>query len=103
MDELLRSNKWPCCFSSSDTTGEKPFEEFYVDDDVIDWERFNNVGVTQHLPERVDFMALEEFLDFARAAKSHKGITKAEYVREFEKVIPTLCHSERHKVLDEKM
>lgn len=35
--------RWPCCFSLSDTSGEKPFEEFFDPSETVDDARFHNV------------------------------------------------------------
>ena len=32
---LPSTGKWPCLFTSSDTTGEKDFEEFFTDKEVL--------------------------------------------------------------------
>ncbi|MCW9067877.1 MAG: UDP-N-acetylglucosamine 4,6-dehydratase, partial [Sulfurimonas sp.] len=42
---LPKEGKWPCLFTSSDTTGEKDFEEFFTDKEVLDMQRFENLGV----------------------------------------------------------
>jgi FlaA1/EpsC-like NDP-sugar epimerase len=39
---LPTQGKWPCLFTASDTTGEKDFEEFFTDKEVIDTAKFNN-------------------------------------------------------------
>ena len=33
--KLISRNKWPVYFFDSDTTGEKDFEEFYTEDEVV--------------------------------------------------------------------
>jgi FlaA1/EpsC-like NDP-sugar epimerase len=103
IDELLPKKKWPCYFTPSDTTGEKPFEEFYGRDDTLDLDRFKAVGIIQQSADAVDRTAVEEFLRFARAAKLNRWIKKEHYVAEFQKVIPTLGHVEKDNVLDGKM
>ena len=40
--ELSKQKKWPCLFVNSDTTGEKDFEEFFTDKEVLDMNRFLN-------------------------------------------------------------
>jgi hypothetical protein len=35
-----RGRGWPCYFFDSDTTGEKPFEEFFVDGQDLDLARY---------------------------------------------------------------
>jgi len=47
---LPDQGKWPCYFFDSDTTGEKDFEEFYTDKEVLDMERFSNIGVIKNEP-----------------------------------------------------
>lgn len=40
----------PCLFTSSDTTGEKDFEEFYTKDELLDMDRFDSLGVIKNKP-----------------------------------------------------
>ena len=42
--KLPDEGKWPCLFTVSDTTGEKAYEEFYTENEVLDMEKFNNIG-----------------------------------------------------------
>ena len=49
---LFTANKqWPCYFFKSDETGEKDFEEFFTDNEDLDMERFETVGVIRNQPE----------------------------------------------------
>src|SRR5690606_8434020 len=45
---LPQQGKWPCLFTESDTTGEKDFEEFFTDKEVLDMDRFENLGVIKN-------------------------------------------------------
>ena len=45
--QLIASKYWPCYFFKSDTSGEKDFEEFYTDDEVIDMKRFKNLELSK--------------------------------------------------------
>ena len=45
---LPQQGKWPCLFAGSNTTGEKDFEEFFTDNEVLDMERFTNLGVIKN-------------------------------------------------------
>ena len=38
--ELIITNRWPCYFFKSDTSGEKDFEEFFTDNEILDMNRF---------------------------------------------------------------
>ena len=48
VDDLMKQKKWPCLFTRSDTTGEKDFEEFFTDTEVLDLESFQNLGVIKN-------------------------------------------------------
>jgi len=43
-DEIIRLGRCPCLFTVSDTTGEKPFEEFFTDSKNPDFESYSGVG-----------------------------------------------------------
>ncbi|HAV4059307.1 TPA: UDP-N-acetylglucosamine 4,6-dehydratase, partial [Acinetobacter baumannii] len=45
---LPKQGKWPCLFTGSTTTGEKDFEEFFTDNETLDMQRFNNLGVIKN-------------------------------------------------------
>ena len=34
-ETLPKEGKWPCLFTSSDTTGEKDFEEFFTENETV--------------------------------------------------------------------
>jgi len=48
---FIANKQWPCYFFKSDTTGEKDFEEFFTDNEDLDMERFETVGVVRNQPE----------------------------------------------------
>ena len=47
-DELIDSKRWPCYFFKSDTSGEKDFEEFFTDNEILDMDRFQNLGIIKN-------------------------------------------------------
>ncbi len=100
--ELIPQRKWPCCFSKSDTTGEKEYEEFYVEGELLDMDRFQNIGVTKRSP-LMDTEPIDAFIRFCCNAKSDPHGTKEDYVRAVLEVVPTLQHVETGKNLDRRM
>jgi UDP-N-acetylglucosamine 4,6-dehydratase len=42
------SQQWPCLFTKSDTTGEKDFEEFFTENETLDMDRFQNLGIIKN-------------------------------------------------------
>ncbi|MCC6525620.1 MAG: polysaccharide biosynthesis protein [Polyangiaceae bacterium] len=101
--ELIPQRKWPCWFFRSDTSGEKPFEEFHTAAEKLDFARFAHIGIVKQSEADVDGRAVADFLRFATAARSDPEIGKADYVRELRRVVPDLDHIETGKNLDQKM
>lgn len=107
---------WPCYFFKSDTTGEKEFEEFFAQDERLVLDRFKRVGIvkgTEDGGRKAEDggrgaedggleVAIHAFLNFVREAKTDPTITKADYVREIQKLVPTLQHHETGKNLDQR-
>ncbi|MEA1988827.1 MAG: UDP-N-acetylglucosamine 4,6-dehydratase [Pseudomonadota bacterium] len=104
--ELTKSlpdqGKWPCLFTASDTTGEKDFEEFFTDKEILDMERFTNLGVIKNEPV-YDQIKLALFEQTIAQMKKNKQWTKQEIVKLFHQMIPDFGHKETGKYLDGKM
>ena len=102
MHTLPQQKLWPCLFTISDTTGEKDFEEFYTDKEVLDMSTFNNLGIIKN-----DFVEqntrLEYFNERILNLRSAKKWTKNDLVELFFYMIPDFGHLETGKYLDAKM
>jgi FlaA1/EpsC-like NDP-sugar epimerase len=99
---LPRQGKWPCLFSDSDTTGEKDFEEFFTQNEILDLDRYPHLGVIQNAPV-FNPESLEYFLSKIDELKSSKGWGKEDLVSLFNEMIPGFDHKEVGKYLDGKM
>ena len=99
---LPEQGKWPCLFTTSDTTGEKDFEEFYTEKEMLDMERFVNLGVIKNEPE-YDENQLNNFESNISKLKSSMKWNKKEIVGEFFKMIPEFDYYDNGKYLDGKM
>ena len=99
---LPEQGKWPCLFTKSDTTGEKDFEEFYTDKEVLDMDRFENLGVIKNEPE-YDENQLNNFESTISQLKSSMDWDKKSIVNEFFKMIPKFGYHDNGKYLDGKM
>ena len=95
-------NEWPCYFFESDTTGEKPFEEFHTENEKIILDRFSSIGVVEN-SRIIDSHMLDNFLKEIALLKTRNDWSKAEVVSVFQQVLPNFVHNELHKNLDEKM
>ncbi|TKJ32451.1 MAG: UDP-N-acetylglucosamine 4,6-dehydratase [Planctomycetes bacterium B3_Pla] len=101
-NELIPKKKWPCYFSKSDTTGEKAYEEFYVEDEKLDMDRYRNIGVIKR-DANVEEEPLKAFINFCREAKANSFVTKDDYVQAMRAIVPDLRHMETGNNLDNKM
>lgn len=99
---LPAQGKWPCLFTSSDTTGEKDFEEFYTDVEKLDMERFENLGIIKN-ECAFDENLLNLFEQKIAEMKTQRTWGKAELVALFHQMLPDFGHKETGKYLDGKM
>jgi FlaA1/EpsC-like NDP-sugar epimerase len=99
---LPHEKKWPCLFSKSDTTGEKDFEEFYVEGEKLDLVRFNNLGIVKSNLSFDDFK-LDLFSEKIKSLKQNLVWTKHDLLKEFVNILPGFDHKETGKYLDSKM
>lgn len=99
---LPAQGKWPCLFTSSDTTGEKDFEEFFTDKETLDMVRFDNLGIIKNDPLYQQEL-LELFEQKIGQMKTDRQWTKEEIVQLFFTMIPDFGHKETGKYLDSKM
>lgn len=99
---LPKEGKWPCLFTSSDTTGEKDFEEFFTENEQLDIERFENLGVIKNA-SGFDADLINKFEVAIASMKDKRAWTKQEIVELFFEMIPGFGHKETGKYLDGKM
>jgi FlaA1/EpsC-like NDP-sugar epimerase len=99
---LPEKGLWPCLFTSSDTTGEKDFEEFFTDSEILDMKRFENLGIIKS-EALYNKKLVEEFESAIALLKHKKDWTKGQLVELFHKMIPGFGHKETGKYLDGKM
>ncbi|HDR2707097.1 UDP-N-acetylglucosamine 4,6-dehydratase [Enterobacter mori] len=99
---LPAEGKWPCLFTSSDTTGEKDFEEFFTENETLDMERFCNLGIIKNEP-LYDPALLSHFEERIAEMKTSLEWNKDDIVKLFYEMIPDFGHKETGKYLDSKM
>lgn len=103
-EELKKgSNLYPVHYAVSDTTGEKPFEEFVTESETTDLNRFTSLGVIigKQIPDRVKIDKL--FLDLNEAFSPIKLSSKESIIRILKDYLPNFAHIETGKSLDSKM
>ncbi len=101
-DELIASKHWPCYFFKSDTSGEKDFEEFFTENEVLDLDRFKNLGVIKN-EANYRSNILDDFLEVIHGLRAQTVWEKASIVDLFNKMIPDFDHKDTGKYLDGRM
>lgn len=99
---LVGTQKWPCLFTASDTTGEKDFEEFFTENEQLDLTTYQGLGVVKN-NVAVDLSLLDQFAAAITQMKASQQWSKASIVSWFEKLLPDFNHLEKGKYLDSKM
>lgn len=94
--------EWPVVYFQSDTTGEKDFEEFYVEGESKDMERFEALGVITGSQHR-DRREVEDFILNMERIFSNEAFTKQDVVKALKEFLPNFEHEEKGKNLDQKM
>lgn len=100
--ELIARKQWPVYFFASDTTGEKDFEEFYTDTEILDMQRFSAIGVIKNEPV-IDEARLQHFQQRITEICAGNTWDKPEIVELFNYMIPNFQHKETGKYLDGRM
>lgn len=96
------SMRYPVHYSGSDTSGEKAYEEFYVESEKVDLARLKALGVItdKKIPDKNKIQKLFEQLT---AAFERVETTKEDIVKIMHEYLPEFQHMEAGKSLDSKM
>ena len=99
---LIQVKRWPVYFFTSDTTGEKSFEEFYTCKERINFSSFSDIGIISNSSyESVD--RLREFEQAIAKIRLDDAEAKEKIVSAFETLVPEFQHIELGKNLDQRM
>lgn len=96
------SKKYPVHFSESNTSGEKPFEEFYTDTEKVDMNRLNALGIIVD-KEISDRDRIEKLFSELKEEFEKEETTKNKIVQIIKDYLPNFEHIETGKSLDSKM
>ncbi|MBX9295169.1 UDP-N-acetylglucosamine 4,6-dehydratase [Chromobacterium piscinae] len=100
--ELISDKKWPCYFFKSDTTGEKDFEEFFTNKEVLNLDKFSDIGVIKNSAE-FNADQLHEFTLGIENLRRQASWSKSDLLKLFFDLIPDFMHKETGKYLDQRM
>jgi FlaA1/EpsC-like NDP-sugar epimerase len=96
------SKYYPVHYSLSDTTGEKPCEEFFVQSEEVSMNRFKSLGVIEKTSHH-SMSEINEFFTRLEMIFHESDFTKEQVVKAMESFLPNFHHEEKGKNLDQKM
>ena len=101
--QLFRGSRdYPVYFSVSDTTGEKPYEEFFTQTETVDMNKFSALGVITGIQKRSS-TEINEFIFELERLFNNDTLKKAEIIALLKKFLPNFEHEEKYKNLDGRM
>lgn len=105
-------SQWPVYYFESDTSGEKPVEEFYTAGEEVDLGRFTALGVVRtgpaaetagDDPAELDIDRMRRVRDELLALFERPDLDKAAIVDALSALVPTFSHVETGRGLDSRM
>ncbi|MBR5422076.1 MAG: UDP-N-acetylglucosamine 4,6-dehydratase [Lachnospiraceae bacterium] len=100
--ELKAEHRYPVYFFTSDTTGEKDYEEFFMAGEILDMDRFSSVGIIKKEAD-YDNDKLEYFTKQINMLCRRGCWSRDELVSLFREMLPEFSHKETGKFLDNRM
>lgn len=97
----LANKEYPILLFSSDTSGEKLYEEFFTEEEQLEMSKFASLGVIQNAPRR----SKEELNQIVAKVKSlfEQHVDKQDVVQLLNQLLPGFQHIETGTNLDQKM
>lgn len=99
---LTESSPYPVYFFSSDTSGEKLYEEFYTESDKVDLQQFESLGVIKNA-RKLPTDEIELCIKDLQQLMNSGSYDKQSIVDNLKKYLPDFQHIETGKGLDQKM
>ena len=99
---INENSSYPVYFFKSETSGEKLYEEFYSDTDVLNLNKFKSIGVITN-SERPDISEVNFIINHLISSFDNKKYDKSKLITSMNRIIPNFKHIETGKSLDQKM
>lgn len=93
---------YPVYYFESDTSGEKPFEEFYTETEIVDQQRFQALGIVKAKPTYT-LAELDSIFSQIRQLFQSNSTDKHSIIQLLTELLPNFQHIETGKNLDQKM
>ena len=94
------TSDYPIFFFKSNTSGEKKYEEFFSDDDIIDLNQFISLGIIESVSSNIRFdNVINDFTEIFQI----NSCEKSDIIKVLKKYAPEFSHAETGFNLDQKM
>jgi FlaA1/EpsC-like NDP-sugar epimerase len=97
-----KNNEYPVSYFNSDTTGEKPYEEFFTSKENVDFSLFKALGVIKETTAK-PVVEIDNMISSLNTILNDNNAKKNDIVKVMEKYIQGFNHIETGKNLDQKM
>ncbi len=100
MKHFKNGSNYPVYLFSTDTSGEKLYEEFFTEDDKVNWELYTNIGVIKEQKQHT-----HNVISILREASDlfNNNLSKESIIEFLNKYVSDFSHIEKGKHLDQKM
>jgi Predicted nucleoside-diphosphate sugar epimerases len=99
---MTQQDAYPVYYFSSDTSGEKLYEEFYTEQDELDLTSFSGLGVVKNASKQ-PLDKITRIIEDLKRLMNSESYDKADIVHLLKNYIPNFEHIETGKSLDQKM
>ncbi|WP_299099577.1 UDP-N-acetylglucosamine 4,6-dehydratase [uncultured Winogradskyella sp.] len=100
---LPKQGKWPCLFTTTNTTGEKEMEAFFTTTETVENNRFKSIGIIKNQALGNNDKNLKEFAHSINQLREKKSWNKTDLSRIIHNLLPNFNHLETETYLDHKM
>jgi FlaA1/EpsC-like NDP-sugar epimerase len=101
--KITNTKIWPCYFSLSETTGEKPVEQFFSNNEELELDLFKSIGIIKGVIDPGLIDKIEHFRRRIEDFKKEKIWSRNLLIKIFKETIEEFQHLEKGKFLDDKM
>ena len=100
--KMVDSSNYPVYFFNTETSGEKLYEEFYTDEDKLNLESYDSLGIIieSYIPS---IESIQKILDEFKEIFKKENADKSDLVKIMSELLPNFSHVETGKSLDQKM
>lgn len=98
----ISKKNYPVYYFQTNTTGEKTLEEFYTNEEQIDWEKFNELAVIKNA-KSINMKNLDHIESDFSNIFAKTSVSKNDIIALLQRYLPNFNHFETGMNLDQKM